>query len=136
MSDLPSGVIVNPGLNTIAGASRCPNIVVRLRTRSKLHRRRPLSAALRFFEHAVSSDTDSTLRGFRKTPLSSEERDLTAGCYTARKRLVATAAECQPTLGGKVTNGDTRGHCITTVFSLDEPSALHTRLAGRSLATR
>jgi hypothetical protein len=38
-----------------------------------------LSAALRFFDEGASSDIDSTLRAFRKTPLSSEERDLTLG---------------------------------------------------------
>ena len=45
----------------------------------------PLSAALRFFDQAASSDLDSTLRGLRKAPLSSEERDLTRAMLPREK---------------------------------------------------
>jgi hypothetical protein len=55
----------------------------------------PLSAALRFFEEASSSDVDSTLRGLRKAPLSSEERDLTRAMLHREKALVPTAAEAK-----------------------------------------
>jgi len=53
----------------------------------------PLSAALHFFEQAASSDIDSTLRGFRKNRLSSEERDLTRAMLHRESALVPTAAE-------------------------------------------
>ena len=53
----------------------------------------PLAAALRFFDQVASSDIDSTLRGLRKTPLSSEERDLTRAMLHREKALVPTAAE-------------------------------------------
>jgi hypothetical protein len=53
----------------------------------------PVSAALDFFDHVASSDIDSTLRGLRKIPLSSEERDLTRAMLHREKALVPTAAE-------------------------------------------
>jgi hypothetical protein len=53
----------------------------------------PLSAALRFFDQAASIDIDSTLRGFRTSPLSSEERHLTRAMLHREKALVPTAAE-------------------------------------------
>jgi hypothetical protein len=53
----------------------------------------PLPAALGFFDHVASGDIDSTLRGLRKTPLSSEERDLTRAMLHLEKPLVPTAAE-------------------------------------------
>jgi len=53
----------------------------------------PVSAALGFFEKVASTDIDSTLRGLRKIPLSSEERDLTRAMLDRKKPLVPTAAE-------------------------------------------
>ena len=55
----------------------------------------PLAAALRFFDQVASSDIDSTLRGLRKTPLSSAERDLTRAMLHREKALVPTAAEAK-----------------------------------------
>ena len=57
------------------------------------HASGPLSAALRFFDQVASSDIDSTLRGLRKIPLSSEERDLTRAMLHREKTLAPTAAE-------------------------------------------
>jgi hypothetical protein len=53
----------------------------------------PLAAALQFFDRVASRDIDSTLRGLRKIPLSSEERDLTRAMLHREKPLVPTAAE-------------------------------------------
>ena len=52
-------------------------------------------ASLRFFDQVASSDIDSTLRGLRKTPLSSAERDLTRAMLHREKALVPTAAEAK-----------------------------------------